>query len=203
MRKTRVVVTCLECGSSFEETPYRIARGRGKFCSSACYGPNRQGRRREGTYLACAVCTTPFYVKQSRRLRGAAEFCSRACQGRAKIETHSTPEYLRELLISRSKCWGTDGICWVWTGARMPTGYGIIRYPGKKGSHTGAHRISYMLHNGNIHSGLHVLHRCDNPSCVNPSHLFLGTPKDNMQDMLRKGRQRGGPNAPGAVRVKH
>ena len=74
--------------------------------------------------------------------------------------------------------------CWDWTGTRQPAGYGII---GK----VGAHRISWELHNGLIPSGLWVLHRCDNPGCVNPAHLFLGTNGDNVRDAIAKGRKPG------------
>ena len=77
------------------------------------------------------------------------------------------------------------GNCWIWTAACMTNGYGQI-WDGSKDR--GAHRISWILHNGPIPNNLHVLHKCDNPPCVRPDHLFLGTPIDNMLDAKAKGR---------------
>lgn len=83
----------------------------------------------------------------------------------------------------------TDG-CWNWLGAlgggKGGGRYGHIRHEGKP---VNAHRVSYMLYRGAIPDGMHVLHRCDNPACVNPEHLFLGTHLDNMRDMYSKGRR--------------
>lgn len=75
--------------------------------------------------------------------------------------------------------------CWLWTGSFRRDGYGSLSIDGV--THA-AHRVSWWLSKGEIHDGLCVLHRCDNRACVNPDHLWLGTKRDNTNDMLRKGR---------------
>lgn len=77
------------------------------------------------------------------------------------------------------------GECWVWTGSKHSFGYGHFRVQGVL---LRAHRITWEWVFGEIPSGMCVLHRCDNPSCVRPDHLFLGTKKDNSVDMASKGR---------------
>lgn len=80
-----------------------------------------------------------------------------------------------------------SGDCWEWTGARgNSTGHGRIR---DQGASKWSHRVSWELTHGPIPKGMFVCHACDNPPCVRPSHLFLGSAKDNSEDMVRKHRQ--------------
>lgn len=82
----------------------------------------------------------------------------------------------------------SDG-CWIWPGTKLETGYGCLSLFRKS---VFAHRFSWGLHNGPIPPGLCVMHVCDNPPCVNPAHLRLGTKAENLKDMYAKGRGRNG-----------
>lgn len=74
--------------------------------------------------------------------------------------------------------------CWEWTGTRHNFGYGQF---GVDGGTMGAHRYSYKLHNDGIPDGAHICHKCNNPPCVNPDHLYAGSPKSNAQDAIEAG----------------
>ena len=117
---------------------------------------------------ACPTCNSTFVP--TKRLK---KYCSAACVRAPKPLDFGFWEKVDK---------HAEGGCWVWTGTRQVFGYGIsLRY-------RLAHRVSWEIANGPIPDGLWVLHRCDNPPCVNPAHLFLGTQTENMRDMTAKGR---------------
>lgn len=129
-----------------------------------------------------------FYpcAKSGRQSRCIA-CCKARVRGRSKTEIRRDAE---ERFASRF--WGyvsrgEPGECWEWNGYRHSFGYGMIS---RVGQHTmlTAHRVSWELTNGPIQDGKQVLHKCDNPPCCNPAHLFLGTHLDNMADAVAKGR---------------
>lgn len=99
---------------------------------------------------------------------------------------HATPFWDRVNRVT------ADG-CWPWLGAKTKEGYGVLTIhrpvsDGRKPTSTTAHRRAFELTNGPIPPGLEVLHSCDNPPCCNPSHLSGGTHKENIGDMIAKGR---------------
>ena len=124
--------------------------------------------------MNCHVCEKEFSYKSSRK---GVKYCSRDCY-------YST---ISERLLSKtsgrfwSKVKKTDG-CWVWTGKSFGD-FGYCRY-----SKTLVHRKSWELTFGKIPKGKLVLHKCDNPPCVRPDHLYIGTQKDNVRDMHERGR---------------
>ena len=84
---------------------------------------------------------------------------------------------------------GSPTDCWEWQSTRSNRGYGKFWLNGRTAL---AHRVSYEIHHGLIPAGMQVRHACDNPPCVNPAHLSVGTGKDNARDALKRGRYRRG-----------
>jgi len=95
---------------------------------------------------------------------------------------YKTPEEAWENQVIKNN----DNECWGWNGA-LTDGYGQLRFK-LNGRMLRAHRVSYEIHFGKIPAGMFVCHKCDNPICSNPTHLFLGTNLDNLNDCIKKGR---------------
>jgi len=123
----------------------------------------------------CLVCHNPLYTKPSAVKNGRGKYCSRKCYDLYRNNSYS----------ERFWKWvdKTDG-CWIWKGVRPDERYGVFRY---RDENWYTHRFSWFLTYGYFPKQ-YILHKCDNPPCVRPDHLFEGTAKENTQDAIKKGR---------------
>ncbi len=152
--------------------------------------------------LVCQECGSPFSTKATFLTRpNRGRFCARACQLIDAQRTrwkryHDTVE---QWFWGRMDRTGGEDACWVWKGRKWRHGYGRLMW---HGSLIAAHRLAAILVHGRPPTPDHfACHRCDNPPCCNPRHLWWGTHQENTDDMHAKGRGRGGPNSP-ALRAR-
>lgn len=165
------------------------------------------GRRR------CRACTLEWQRLYRQGIKQGRMEVPRMC--RCGAAPHLTPSKIRsrdyrckecyyaaaaKRRRSNGKKWGQTRIavrfwekvtrsnegCWTWQGSRNESGYGVLLVRGRK---LVAHRVSWEVIFGPVPDGMLVLHRCDNPPCVRPDHLFIGTHMDNIQDCIAKGRR--------------
>lgn len=145
----------------------------------------------------CKKCCVTFDWNRSSK-RKPPMFCSMKCRGHTgftagfqgyRIDDLSEDEKAEMLRQSYEKHVVRQEGCWNWRGPKRKFGYGAMTCSSKFGA-SDAHRASWILSFGQIPDDLFVCHKCDNPICSNPDHLFLGTPQDNVQDMRDKGRQK-------------
>ena len=169
--------TCAHCGAVVtlsKSQKQRVKRGGAIYCDRQCY----QASRVTETEQRCAVCGGPFMARADNLAKGYARYCSKVCSNRAR----ALPEAERFwALVDRTG----DG-CWLWQAARDKQGYGLFTRDGHK--QIVAHRMAYELTYGPVDAGTRILHRCDNPPCCWPQHLFPGTDRDNSDDKVAKGR---------------
>jgi endogenous inhibitor of DNA gyrase (YacG/DUF329 family) len=156
---------CARCGKAFSRAN-RMGR-RPRYCSTRC---------RWAWPRRCAECGIEFVAPRAR-----FRFCSRRCGAQASVRARRArfwPQFWKRVAKS-------DDGCWLWTGVRGNDGYGQASI---NGAMDRAHRVVWAATHGPIPAGLQVCHHCDQPLCVRPEHLFLGTAGDNYVDSRAKDR---------------
>lgn len=184
---------CQRCGKDYK--CYLKPGKNSRFCSQQCtISLENRG------ISTCESCGKKF--EWYRAKKKTPRFCSGECRGKAVYQWRSRrgfswKEKSDEEIEKMMKICFLDRIektesCWIWTGSKTNRGYGIFTITGKVMS---AHRLAWKIHKGEIPNGLIIRHLCNNPICVNPDHLALGTFQDNSDDRVKAGNtQKGSKN---------
>jgi hypothetical protein len=167
---TRVHLLCQQCQKPFTVSP---SASTSKYCSRICQGLARKESR--AVSWACEVCGKTAVLPQYRAKK--KRFCSHTC---FSAQRKATPEKF----WARVDMSGGPDACWPWQGRYAHSGHGQVTWYMQS---LGAHRIAFLLTYGPTPDGLQTLHRCNNPPCCNPAHLYAGTPKDNVDDRTAEG----------------
>lgn len=137
-------------------------------------------------HKTCASCGSTFYRRKANTwvYWEKAKYCSRQCSADAWmiLSAERRPSIENKFL---SYVIRADLGCWSWSGPRDKDGYGVFFYEGKQYR---APVFALKMDNRPVSDGLYALHHCDNPECVRPDHLYVGTPQQNVDDMMRRGR---------------
>jgi len=195
---------CVECGQKFfgDNTHGKDSWRKRKYCSVECKKNAQVGNLRADVLTkSCEHCAKKFH---NRRPSGrviepykwkTTKYCSRECKVAASVgrEAHNkgVKEDIKKRFLRHVKKNVGSNKCWEWQGSRSDAGYGYFQVDGIKML---AHRVSFKIFKGEIPEGkgFHgfcVCHTCDNPPCVRPSHLFLGTQRVNIEDRDKKNRR--------------
>jgi len=189
-----MIKNCLICENTFKTANWDAKR---KYCSKKC---STLGLKVPPKEKLCPYCKSEFFPPEDNPRK---KYCSSLCHRNSQKERlwvwsdeskkrvsmwanftkdqkleHMKKSFERKVIKNETGCWG-------WKGA-LRSGYGFVSCGNNKTITSS--RFSWILHNGPIPEKLHVLHHCDNPTCVKTTHLFLGTPQDNVDDMMRKKR---------------
>lgn len=177
IQQAKIARICRRCATEF--LPWRGSPG--IFCSRKCV---REQMARPAS--VCKVCKIIFAPSH----HSSGKYCSQSC-------FHSVPPRTTPMADRFWKYVNKNGpvirpeldACWLWMGSD-DGGDGYGRFHASRRRRIGSHKASWLIHFGEVRAGLQVCHKCDNPPCVNPSHLFLGTNSDNQLDRIAKGRWR-------------
>lgn len=172
-RKNKQAV-CTICQNNFIYSPWDCSR---KFCSRKCYEISRRSKKEN----VCLECKKVFkFYEMPKRL--VAKYCSKACYNLVRRK-HTLKDVFEKNVIK------TEAGCYSWKGQLYSNGYTSLTYLKK---HYLGHRVAYQLYIGEIPEGMQVNHRCDVRSCTRPACLWIGSQQSNVDDMMKKGRNRCG-----------
>lgn len=200
--ETTIRLICAGCKTPFDKNlsmyNYKVSRGVTKFFHSRKCATDfaKNNNAHLGVFFYCGFCGevgfktreqySALLTKNKRNNNLNAPMLHYECVVPyvAKLKMARLEERFWSF-VDKSPNQGPNGDCWEWQGKRDQDGYGRFSVQNKAFK---PHRFSYKLANGKLPEDLLVCHSCDNPPCVNPKHLFLGSNRDNMQDMVNKGR---------------